>query len=70
MSAGASSSMEVGHFGEASTILAISRDKVVRSAYGSLLRAGFSSAIIRDELFKRTRRSPTEDNTPLEDAEA
>ena len=45
-------------------------DKVVRSAYGSLLRAGFASAIIRDELFKRTRRAPSEDNTPLEDAEA
>lgn len=45
-------------------------DKVVRSAYASLLRAGFSSAIIRDELFKRTRRAATEDDTPLEDAEA
>jgi regulatory protein len=45
-------------------------DKVVRSAYSSLLRAGFSSAIIRDELFKRTRRGLTEDDTPLEDAEA
>ena len=37
-------------------------DKVVRSAYGSLLRAGFSSAIIRDELFKRTRRAFSEDD--------
>lgn len=37
-------------------------DKVVRSAYGSLLRAGFSSAIIRDELFRRTRRGLTEDD--------
>ncbi|MGH9779040.1 MAG: regulatory protein RecX [Candidatus Acidiferrales bacterium] len=37
-------------------------DKVVRSAYGSLLRAGFSSAIIRDELFRRTRRGFTEDD--------
>jgi regulatory protein len=45
-------------------------DKVVRSAYASLLRAGFSSAIIRDELFQRTRRGSTEDDTPLEDAEA
>jgi len=49
-------------------------DKVVRSAYASLLRAGFSSAIIRDELFKRTRRASTEDDPevsgPLEDAEA
>jgi hypothetical protein len=43
---------------------------MVRSAYASLLRAGFSSAIIRDELFQRTRRAPTEDDTPLEDAEA
>ena len=49
-------------------------DKVVRSAYGSLLRAGFSSAIIRDELFKRTRRGLSEDNPeasgPPEDEQA
>ncbi len=49
-------------------------DKVVRSAYASLLRAGFSSAIIRDELFKRTRRADSEDDSlPKlrdEDAEA
>ena len=49
-------------------------DKVVRSAYGSLLRAGFSSAIIRDELFKRTRRGLQGDDPeasgPLEDQEA
>ncbi len=40
-------------------------DKVVRSAYASLLRAGFSSAIIRDELFRRTRRGFVEDDPEL-----
>jgi regulatory protein len=36
-------------------------DKLLRSLYASLLRAGFSSAIIRDELFRRTKQSVPED---------
>ena len=38
-------------------------DKLLRSAYASLLRAGFASAIIRDELFKRTRRTVSENES-------
>ena len=45
-------------------------DKLLRSAYASLLRAGFASAIIRDELFRRTRRALEEDDTPPEDEQA
>jgi regulatory protein len=42
-------------------------DKLLRSLYASLLRAGFSSAIIRDELFRRTRQTPPEDVAVAED---
>ncbi len=49
-------------------------DKLLRSLYASLLRAGFASAIIRDELFKRARRAFEEDNPeasgPQEDEQA
>ncbi len=45
-------------------------DKLLRSIYASLLRAGFASAIIRDELFRRTRRAFEEGSTPLEDEQA
>jgi len=49
-------------------------DKLLRSIYASLLRAGFASAIIRDELFKRTRRGLSVDDPeasgPLEDEQA
>ncbi|HXE74341.1 MAG TPA: regulatory protein RecX [Candidatus Xenobia bacterium] len=45
-------------------------DKLLRSLYASLLRAGFASAIIRDELFRRTRRTVEEEPTPLEDEQA
>jgi regulatory protein len=38
-------------------------DKLLRSIYASLLRAGFASAIIRDELFKRARRNISEDDS-------
>ena len=45
-------------------------DKLLRSLYASLLRAGFASAIIRDELFQRTRRTVEDEPTPLEDEQA
>ena len=45
-------------------------DKLLRSVYASLLRAGFASAIIRDELFQRTRRTVEDEPTPLEDEQA
>ena len=35
--------------------------KLLRSLYASLLRAGFASAIIRDELFGRARGQVPED---------
>ena len=35
--------------------------KLLRSLYAGLLRAGFSSAIIRDELFGRARGKVPED---------
>lgn len=38
--------------------------KLLHSLYASLLRAGFSSAIIRDELFSRTRQPLPEDIEP------
>jgi SOS response regulatory protein OraA/RecX len=42
-------------------------DKLLRSAYASLLRAGFPSAIIRDELFARTKSAVPEDVEASED---
>jgi len=42
-------------------------DKLLRSLYASLLRAGFPSAIIRDELFRRTKQSVPEDVVDNED---
>lgn len=50
-------------------------DKVLRSLYASLLRAGFSSGIIRDELFRlarigRARLALAEDFAEPEDDEA
>jgi regulatory protein len=38
--------------------------KLVRSLYGSLLRAGFPSAIIRDELFRRPEFQQESDTDP------
>ena len=50
--------------------------KLLRSLYASLLRAGFPSAIIRDELFSRARfgragtaRAPMEELESLEEEE-
>ena len=37
-------------------------DRLLRSIYASLVRAGFASAIIRDELFTRARRDISEDD--------
>lgn len=45
-------------------------NKLLRSLYGSLLRAGFSSAIIRDELFGRARRARSDEPANEEDVES
>ncbi|MGH9862305.1 MAG: regulatory protein RecX [Candidatus Acidiferrales bacterium] len=42
-------------------------EKLLRSLYASLLRAGFPSAIIRDELFRRGARQLAEEPEPEED---
>jgi hypothetical protein len=41
--------------------------KVLQSVYASLLRAGFPSAIIRDELFRQARQALPEDLEADED---
>ena len=45
-------------------------EKLLRSLYASLLRAGFPSAIIRDELFRRGKRRLAEEFEPEEDEQA